>query len=143
MAMNKQPLAATPEIYVNSLAGWQLAVVEHLRAAVRAGGALDERIRWGHLVCFDHGPMLLIRAEESRVLFGFFRGKRLTGIDERLKPGGKYELATMVLREGDTVSVARARKLVAAAIKLNRELGDPTKQKVPIDRVSRAAPVRA
>lgn len=70
--------------------------------------------------------MLLIRAEEERVLFGFWRGKRLRGLDGRLKPGGKYELATMVFREGDKISAARAKSLVKAAIDLNHTVGDPT-----------------
>ena len=72
-----------------------------LRAAVAKEKALEERIKWGHLVYFANGPVLLIRAEESRVLFGFWRGQRLREIEPRLKPGGKYEMATLELREGD------------------------------------------
>jgi hypothetical protein len=43
--------------------------------------------------------VLLIRAEDARVLFGFWRGKLLRAIEPRLKPGGKYEMATLELRE--------------------------------------------
>jgi hypothetical protein len=75
---------------------------------------------------FSNGPVLLIRAEENRVLFGFWRGKRLRDIDERLKPGGKYEMATLTLVNGDRVNAAGVRTLVKEAIRLNRELGDPT-----------------
>ena len=60
------------------------------------------------------------------MLFGFWRGKRLAELDPRLKPSGRYELANMVLVEGDEVSPALARRLVKAAIALNRKLGDPT-----------------
>src|SRR5690606_36845288 len=35
---------------------------------------LDESIKWGHLVYQSNGPVLLIRAEARRVLFGFWRG---------------------------------------------------------------------
>lgn len=70
--------------------------------------------------------MLVIRAEASRVLFGFWRGKRLRDLDERLVPGGNYEMADIVLVEGETIRPARAKILVDAAIDLNRQLGDPT-----------------
>ncbi len=62
------------------------------------------------------------------MLFGFWRGKRLRGIEPRLKAGGKYELDTMTFREGDAVDIARAEKLVREAVRLNAELGDPTKR---------------
>jgi hypothetical protein len=70
--------------------------------------------------------VLLIRAEEKRVLFGFWRGKKLRDLEERLKPGGKYEMATVVLLEGDKISPKQVKSLVKAAIDLNRSIGDPT-----------------
>jgi hypothetical protein len=121
------PKADTPDDYVTQLDGWRLATVEALRAAVKAAAPLEERIKWTHLVYFSNGPVLLIRAEAERVLFGFWRGKRLRNIEPRLKPGGKFELATMVLREGDAVDAVVATELVRAAAALNRELGDPSK----------------
>lgn len=124
--MNKAPPAASPDAYVEALAGWRRALVGRLRASVLAAGKLDERIKWGHLVYFFNGPVLLIRAEEKRVLFGFWRGKRLADLDERLKPGGKYEMATIALVQGDTISAAQAKRLTKAAVELNRKLGDPT-----------------
>jgi len=125
--MRKIVPAESPEAYVKALAGWRRDLVEMLRAAVRKEKALDERIKWGHLVYFANGPVLLIRAEESRVLFGFWRGKRLTGIEPRLKGGGKYEMATLELREGDTIKPALATRLAKEAVALNQTLGDPTK----------------
>jgi len=121
------PKADNPEDYLAQLDGWRLATVEALRAAVKAAAPLDERIKWTHLVYFSNGPVLLIRAEAARVLFGFWRGKRLRHIEPRLKPGGKVELATMVLREGDAVDMELATELVRAAVALNREVGDPSK----------------
>ena len=131
MAMQKSKPAENPDAYVKALAGWQRACVEQLRAAVRAAVKLEEAIKWGHLVYFSNGPVLLIRAEESRVLFGFWRGKRLLEIDERLKASGKYELATMVLSEGMSVGAAIAGKLVKKAVALNKSVGDPTKDVKP------------
>ncbi len=124
--MKKSTPAASPDAYVDRLPGWQRVTVEALRQAVSAGAALEEVIKWGHLVYLSNGPVLLIRAEEHRVLFGFWRGSRLREIEPRLKPGGKYEMATVVLREGEEIKDGVVRRLVKAAVGLNRTLGDPT-----------------
>ena len=124
MAMRKVPPAANPDAYVASLHGWQRTCVEKLRAAVLRAGALDEVIKWGNIVYFANGPVALIRAEETRVLFGFWRGKRLTGIEPALKPSGKYEMATIQL--GDGAAISGVTRLVRAARALNEKLGDPT-----------------
>ena len=124
--MKKAAPAASPDAYVAALTGWRRACVEGLRAAVRASARLEEVVKWGHLVYLSNGPVLLIRAEDERVLFGFWRGQRLREIEARLKPGGKYEMATIELREGDSVGQAVARRLTKAAVALNREIGNPT-----------------
>jgi hypothetical protein len=124
--MKKSTPAASPALYVSNLAGWQRATVESLRAAVLASAPLTETIKWGHLVYISNGPVLLIRAEAARVLFGFWRGKRLREIETRLKPGGKHEMATIELRDGDAIGPATVRRLVKEAVALNRRLGDPT-----------------
>jgi hypothetical protein len=109
------------------LRGWRRKLVDALRFTVRASAKFDETIKYGHLVYFSEGPVLFIRAEESRVLFGFWRGKRLRTIEPRLKTGGKYELATLELLEDTPVSLTVVRKLAKEAASLNRKLGDPTK----------------
>jgi len=124
--MRKSVPAADPDAYVDVLTGWRRACVEMLRAAVIREKALEERIKWGHLVYFANGPVLLIRAEESRVLFGFWRGQRLREIEPRLKPRGKYEMATLELRERDAIKPAVAARLAREAVGLNGALGDPT-----------------
>jgi len=125
--MKQAQPAADPDAYVASLEGWQRTCVEGLRASVRASAKLEEVIKWGHLVYLSNGPVLLLRAEPARVLFGFWRGQRLRDIEARLKPGGKYEMATLELREDTSVSVAVVRRLTKAAVALNTSLGDPTK----------------
>lgn len=122
--MRKAIPASSPEEYVAGLSGWQRACVEHLRASVAAAG-LEEFVKWGHLVYVSNGPVLLIRAEEQRVLFGFWRGKRLQGIEPRLRASGKYEMATLELLQDATVQPSVVRKLAKEAIRLNRSLGDP------------------
>lgn len=124
--MRKAPPAPDPEAYVAALEGWQGPMVAALRAAVRGAGAFDERIKWGHLVYFANGPAMLIRAEEARVLLGFWRGKRLTGLDPRLETGGKYEMGRIVLRQGEVIAPETVAALAREAHRLNHEVGDPT-----------------
>jgi hypothetical protein len=125
--VQKTTPAADPDAYVSALSGWRRACVEGLRAAVHDAAPLEEVVKWGHLVYYSNGPVLLIRAEQERVLFGFWRGQRLRTIEERLRPGGKYEMATLELREGDAISTMTARRLAREAVALNRTIGDPTR----------------
>ncbi len=124
--MKKSVPAASPDAYVAALTGWRRTLVLELRAAIRSA-RLDEVIKWGNLVYLGNGPVLMIRAEGERVLLGFWRGQRLREIEPRLRPGGKYEMATLELRSGDRIAAATVRRLTAAAVALDTEMGDPTK----------------
>lgn len=115
----------TPDDYVAALDGWRRECVSGLRKAVLSAPQLEEVIKWGHLVYMCNGPVLLIRAEEERVLFGFWRGQRLRETEPRLKPSGKYEMATIELREGDSMKPTAVRRLAKEAQALNDEFGDP------------------
>ena len=135
--MKKSVAAENPDAYVAALDGWRRECVVTLRKEVRASAKLDEVIKWAHLVYFTNGPALLIRAEEERVLFGFWRGQRLQVIEPRLKRGGKYEMATLELREGGKIEPRVIRKLVREAAALNQSLGNPTEvAKLPARRSS-------
>jgi hypothetical protein len=124
--MQKSTPAESPDAYVAALHGWQRETVAFLRSHTVRAAALTETVKWGHLVYSMNGPVLLIRAEAARVLFGFWRGSRLRDLEPRLKPGGKYEMATLELREGEAISAVAVRKLVREATELNLTLGDPT-----------------
>jgi hypothetical protein len=124
--MKKSVPAASPDAYVAALTGWRRTLVQELRAAIRSA-RLDEVIKWGNVVYLGNGPVLMIRAEAERVLLGFWRGQRLREIEPRLRPGGKYEMATLELRSGDRIAAATVRRLTAAAVALDTEMGDPTK----------------
>ena len=124
--MKKVPPPASPDAYVAGMKGWRRDLVVLLRDAVRSSAKFEEVVKWGHLVYLSNGPVLLIRAEDSRVLFGFWRGQLLREIEPRLKPGGKYEMATLDLREGMTIKPATAKRLAKEAAALNRKIGDPT-----------------
>ena len=126
MPMKKVVPAESADAYVASLGGWQRRYAEALRSAVLSAAPLREAIKWGHLVYFSEGPVLLVRAEEMRVLFGFWRGKRLRDIEPRLKPGGKYEMATLELVEQTPLERSTVVALVKAAVAFNASHGDPT-----------------
>jgi hypothetical protein len=138
--MKKVTAGASPAEYVESLDGWQRQTVEALRAQVlgAAPRAVQEVVKWGHLVYLSNGPVLLIRAEQDRVLFGFWRGQRLGAIEPRLKRGGKYEMATLELRENMTVEAATVGRLTRKAVTLNRTLGDPTDAAKPPRKAARS-----
>ena len=119
--------AATPAAYGAALAGWQRRYVQALRAAVvGAAPQLVETVKWGHLVYLSNGPVLLIRAEDHRVLFGFWRGKNLRHVEPRLRSGGKYAMGTLELVEGTPLAQATVVRLVEEAVALNASAGDPT-----------------
>lgn len=123
--MKKTAAPASADAYVAALSGWRSKLVRHLRTETQAAVKFEETIKWGHIVYFANGPVLLIRAEDERVLFGFWRGQRLMSIEPRLKPGGKYEMATVSLEKNDTIDAKTIRRLAREGAKLNRVLGNP------------------
>lgn len=116
----------TPDAYLAALSGWRGAYVQALRSAVlEAAPSLVESLKWGHLVYHADGPALLIRAEARRVLFGFWRGQQLRHLEPRLKPGGKYLMATLVLVSGTPLERGTVLALAREAVSLNARLGNP------------------
>ena len=139
--MRKSVPAPNPDAYVRALDGWQRDCVEMLRNAVRKAAQFEEVIKWGNLVYLTNGPALLIRAEDARVLLGFWRGKRMTTIEPRLKGGGKYELRTLEIREDTAVSPAVVSRLAREAARLNHSVGNPQKDTAAVK--PRAAKTKA
>ena len=129
--MQKIPPPASPEAYLASLDRWHHQYVKALRSATLRAASVQEVIKWGHLVYFANGPVLLIRAEPQRVLFGFWRGQRLRHIEPRLKPGGKYEMATLELTESTPLEQSTVIQLVQEAVNLNLVVGNPTTLPAP------------
>ncbi|APZ97748.1 hypothetical protein BWQ93_04040 [Sphingopyxis sp. QXT-31] len=120
------PAAESPDAYIAALSRWQRELCEMLRAAVLRAAAFDETIKWTNLVFLANGPCILIRAEEHRVLLGFWRGKRLREIEPRIKASGKYELGNLVMTAETVVDPAMVERLAAEAYRLNFELGNPS-----------------
>jgi len=52
----------------------------------------------------------------------------------RLKPGGKYEMAAVELREGMAIDPDTVRRLTREAVALNERVGDPTRESPSIER---------
>ena len=120
------PAAESPDAYIAALSGWQLKHCTMMRAAIMGVAPFEETIKWTNLVFVANGPCILIRAEEHRVLLGFWRGKRLREIDPRIKASGKYELGNLVMVEGMEIDPALVEGLAVEAYRLNVELGDPS-----------------
>ena len=123
--MKKELPAASPDAYVAALTGWRRGCVEDLRRTIRAVPRLTEVIKWGNIVYLAEGPVLMIRAEPERVLLGYWRGQRLRKLEPRLRPGGKYEMATVTLREDEPMAPAMVRRLTREAVRLDATLGNP------------------
>ncbi len=119
------PAAESPDAYIAALSGWQRELCTMLRAALMRAAPFDETIKWTNLVFMANGPCILIRAEEQRVLLGFWRGKRLRELEPRIKASGKYELGNLVMTEATDVTAEQVGRLAAAAYRLNIELGNP------------------
>lgn len=120
------PAAASPDAFVGALNGWRRDRVETLRAAIHAGAKFDEMIKWHNLVFVSNGLCILIHVEETRVVLGFWRGKRLTHLDSRIRPSGKYELGNLLIEEDTAIDPALVTRLAREAAALNAHLGDPT-----------------
>ena len=89
-------------------------------AAIEAAPELEARLKWGHIVYFLNGPVLLVRVEPNRVLFGFWRGQRLRHIEPRLRGGGKYEMATLEIKQETVLLRETALSLAKEAAKLDQ-----------------------
>ena len=119
------PAAESPDAYITALSGWQRERAAMMRAAIMAAAPFEEAIKWTNLVFLANGPCILIRAEEHRVLLGFWRGKRLRDVDPRIKASGKYELGNLVMTEAMEITPDQVARLAGEAFRLNATLGNP------------------
>lgn len=119
------PAAESPDAYITALSGWQRERAATMRAAIMAAAPFEETIKWTNLVFLANGPCILIRAEEHRVLLGFWRGKRLRDVDPRIKASGKYELGNLAMTEATEITPDQVARLAGEAFRLNATLGNP------------------
>ena len=108
------------------LIGRRQAALEELRDRLQAR-ARAELIVSTQMDVLAHAQLILtVTSALHDVIFGFWRGRSLRSIEPRLKPGGKYEMATLELVEGTPLLQATVSQLAKRAAELNGSLGNPT-----------------
>ncbi len=65
-----------------------------------------------------------------------YDSRRLREIEGRLKPDGKFEMATLEMQEIQPVNPSTVRPLTQAAVKLNETLDNPTEISMPATALS-------
>jgi len=120
--------AKTVDEYIAGLGGWQADVVSRLRALIlEAAPGAKESIKWAQPVYEKSGPFCHIKAFKNNVNLGFWRGARLDDPHGLLQGEGE-RMAHVKITGPDAVQPQAIQDLVRAAVRLNEELGDPTKR---------------
>ena len=118
--MQKSTPAANPDEYA-APSGWRRACVEGC-VRMRAARGLDEAVS-GAISCTHRTGQCCSYALRRS---GFCSASGAASVCRASREAsGKYEMATLELREGMTATPAIVRKLTKAAIALNKSLGDP------------------
>lgn len=119
----------TVEDYLAAAEGAPAAVARKLHGVLKSvGPELTEAIKWGQPVFSFNGPVCYFRVGKNHVTFGFWRGSQLKKVSGSLESGGDM-MAHLKLRTAEDVDAAPIEKLVTKAIALNRDKGDPTKER--------------
>ena len=118
----------TVDAYVASLDGWRAEVVSTLRQLIlKAAPGTKESIKWAQPVYEENGPFAYIRAFKNHINFGFWRGGELPDPLDLLQGSGDRMRHIQLTGVKDMKKKA-FKDFVRAAVKLNREKGDPTKR---------------
>lgn len=108
--------------HIDSLGDWRGKVLKRLRKLIRtAGPDLVEEWKWNTPVWSQNGNVLAVGAFHDHVKINFFKGTSLDD-PQGLFNAGMDARATRAIDiyEGDRLNDAAFRKLVRAAIALNR-----------------------
>jgi hypothetical protein len=120
--------ATTVDAYVEALPDEHRQIVERLRRIVKeAAPEAIESIKWAQPVYEQFGPFAYIKAFKTYVNFGFWRGVEIDRGRGFLQSGGS-RMAHVSLRSSKEIDRAQLAAMVKEAIRLNKELGDPTKR---------------
>ncbi len=107
----------------------QAAIVAELRAIVRkAAPKSTEAVKWAQPVFEDNGPFAFIRPSKSHVTFGFWRGAELSD-PKGLLSGEGDRMKHVKLASVKDINKSALQAFVKEAVRLNREKGDPTKNR--------------
>jgi hypothetical protein len=119
----------TVDDYVAKQPAAQAKTIRRLRAIVKAAAPkAAESIKWGQPVYEQDGPFAFIKAASKHVTFGFRRG---TEIPDRtvLLGGSGGVMRHMKISDASQIPAEQIRSMVRAAVRLNREKGDPTRRR--------------
>ncbi len=108
--------------------GWQTEAVTRLVGIVRAAAPeAVHAIKWSQPIFEHNGPFAFIKPAKAHLSFGFWRG---ADIEDRT--GGKLErgdrMGHVKFRAVGEIDDAALRDMVRQAVRLNAELGSPTKR---------------
>jgi hypothetical protein len=109
--------------HIRQLEGWRGKTMAQLRKMIReAGPELAEEWKWNTPVWSHRGNVLAVGAFQDHIKVNFFKGASL-GDPGRLFNAGLDARATRAIdiRQGDAIDDAALKKLVRAAIELNRK----------------------
>ncbi|MFO1041007.1 MAG: DUF1801 domain-containing protein [Planctomycetaceae bacterium] len=121
-------MSGSVDEYMAALPDWQNQLAgELVEAVMQAAPSLTRSIKWGQPVFESNGPVCYFKGHKNHLTFGFWRGAALIEIDDRLESSGE-KMAHMKLTEGSNLVKSKIKKLVKAAVELNRTLGNPTRK---------------
>ena len=117
----------TVDDYVAKQPPAQAETIRRLREIVKAAAPkAAESIKWGQPVYELDSPFAFIKAASKHVTFGFWRGTEVP--DPRgLLEGSGGVMRHMKISDVSEIPTAQIRSMVKAAVRLNRENGDPTR----------------
>jgi hypothetical protein len=121
--------AKSVEEYISSLEDWKGEIVVGLREIILSvSPEVNESIKWAQPVYEFNGPFSYIKAFKNSVNFGFWRGVDLKDPKGILQGSGE-KMRHIKITKPDDIDQKAFGDFVRQAMKLNEELGDPTKGK--------------
>ena len=113
--------------YIGTLGDWRADVVGALDELLRkTAPKATSGIKWAQPVYELGGPFCFLKAAKGHVTIGFWRGVELDDPQSLLEGSGD-KMRHVKIRENDRIPTAELRKMIRQAVKLNQELGNPTR----------------
>ncbi len=120
-------MAKTVDEYIDRLGDWRGEIVRELRElVVSTVPKAEESMKWGQPVYELNGPFCFIKAFRNQVNFGFWRGDQVAD-PKKILVKSMDRMRHVKLTSLTQIQKPQFRELLKSAIKLNKELGDPTK----------------
>lgn len=119
---------STVDAYVQTLPPPMQAMVNRIRALVAAASPeAIEAFKWAQPVYEASGPFAYLRAHQSHLNFGFWRGALLEA-PEGLLEGTGTRMRHLKIAAPTDIDDETFKDLVRQAVLLNSRLGNPTQQ---------------